>query len=396
MVAIPDASSMRYTLRLLALAAALLTDPAAAQFGPQGPPAVGVVPAERRSVTESNEFVGRIEAIGRVDLRARVTGFIQEQTFREGQEVRAGEVLFRLERAPFEAEVARAQAQVAAAEAELANARIALNRARELVRTAAGTQVRVDDALAAERSANAGLLGAQAQLRVAQINLGYTEITAPIDGKIGRVTYTVGNTVSPTSQPLATIVSQDPMRVSFPVSLRTGGELRERYAARGGPDAVRVRIVLPNGQPYPQVGRIDFIDPQVDRNTDTILVRAAIPNPPIGDGTTDRRLIDGMFVSTVVEGAEPVPAIVIPRAAVAQDQGGSFVFVVDGQNVAQRRTVRLGRGTAELAVVESGLQPGENVIVEGLQRVRPGQPVNPAPAGAPPGRPPGPPGAPAR
>lgn len=200
---------------------------------------VGVVPAERRSVTESNEFVGRIEAIGRVDLRARVTGFIQEQTFREGQEVRAGEVLFRLERAPFEAEVARAQAQVAAAEAELANARIALNRARELVRTAAGTQVRVDDALAAERSANAGLLGAQAQLRVAQINLGYTEITAPIDGKIGRVTYTVGNTVSPTSQPLATIVSQDPMRVSFPVSLRTGGELRS--ATR------RVAAPMPSG-----------------------------------------------------------------------------------------------------------------------------------------------------
>ena len=388
---------MRPTLPLLLTLAALsLVHPAAAQFGPQGPPAVGVAPAERRSVTETAEFVGRIEAIGRVDLRARVTGFIQEIAFREGQEVKSGDVLFRLERPPFEAEVARAQAQVASAEAELTNARITLNRARELVRTAAGTQVRVDDALAAERSANATLLGAQAQLRGAQINLGYTEITAPIDGKIGRVTYTVGNTVSPSSQPLATIVSQDPMRVAFPVSLRSGNELRERYAGRGGVQAVRVRITLPSGQPYPQVGRIDFIDPQVDRNTDTVLVRASIPNPPIGDGTGDRRLIDGMFVSAVIEGAEPVPAIVIPRAAVAQDQGGSFVFVVGADNVAQRRPVRLGRGTAELAVIESGLQPGENVITEGLQRVRPGQPVNPAPAGAPPGRPGGPPAAPAR
>ena len=382
---------MRPTLPLLL--ALLLATPAAAQFGPQGPPAVGIAPAERRSVTETAEFVGRIEAIGRVDLRARVTGFIQEIAFREGQEVKAGDVLFRLERPPFEAEVARAQAQVASAEAELTNARIALNRARELVRTAAGTQVRVDDALAAERSANAGLLGAQAQLRAAQINLGYTEITAPIAGKIGRVTYTVGNTVSPSSQPLATIVSQDPMRVAFPVSLRSGNELRERYAGRGGVEAVRVRTTLPNGQPYPQVGRIDFIDPQVDRNTDTVLVRASMPNPTIGDGTGDRRLIDGMFVSAVIEGAEPVPAVVIPRAAVAQDQGGSFVFVVGADNVAQRRPVRLGRGTAELAVVENGLQPGENVITEGLQRVRPGQPVNPAPAGAPPGRPGGPPGA---
>ncbi|MGG5808933.1 efflux RND transporter periplasmic adaptor subunit [Falsiroseomonas sp. CW058] len=387
MIRIPHAT-------LAAILAALLSaTPAAAQFGPQGPPAVGVTPAERRAVTETNEFVGRIEAIGRVELRARVTGFLQEQLFQEGQEVRRGEVLFRIERPPFEAEVARAQAQVAAAEAELTNARIALNRARELVRSAAGTQVRVDDALAAERNANAQLLGAQAQLRVAQINLGYTEITAPIDGKIGRVTYTVGNTVSPTAQPLATIVSQDPMRVSFPVSLRTGGELRQRYATRGGTEAVRVRIVLPNGQPYPEVGRIDFIDPQVDRNTDTILVRASIPNPLIGDGSTDRRLIDGMFVTAVVEGAEPVQVTVVPRAAVAQDQGGSFVFVVDAQGNAQRRNIRLGRGSAELAVVEDGLQPGENVITEGLQRVRPGQPVNAAPAGAAPARAAGAPGA---
>jgi membrane fusion protein (multidrug efflux system) len=365
-----------------ALAFTLAAAPAAAQFGPQGPPAVGVAPAERRPVTESNEFVGRVEAIQRVDIRARVTGFLQEQLFREGQEVRAGEVLFRLERAPFEAEVARAQAQVASAEAELTNARIALNRARELVRSAAGTQARVDDALAAERSANAGLLGAQASLRASQINLGYTEITSPIDGKIGRTTYSVGNTVSPSVNALATIVSQDPMRVAFPVSLRIGNELRERYATRGGAEAVRVRLRLQNGQMYGQVGRIDFIDTQVDRNTDTILVRASIANPPYGDGTLDRPLIDGMFVTTVVEGAEPIPAIVIPRAAVAQDQTGFFVFIVDAENRAQRRPVRLGRGTAELAVVEDGLQPGENVIVEGLQRgVRPGQVVNPGPLG---------------
>jgi membrane fusion protein (multidrug efflux system) len=365
-----------------ALAFLLAAVPAAAQFGPQGPPAVGVAPAERRAVTETNEFVGRVEAINRVDIRARVTGFLQEQLFREGQEVRAGEVLFRLERAPFEAEVARAQAQVASAEAELTNARIALNRARELVRSSAGTQARVDDALAAERSANAGLLGAQASLRASQINLGYTEITSPIDGKIGRTTYSVGNTVSPSVNPLATIVSQDPMRVAFPVSLRIGNELRERYATRGGAEAVRVRLRLQNGQMYGQTGRIDFIDTQVDRNTDTILVRASIPNPPYGDGTLDRPLIDGMFVTAVVEGAEPVPAIVIPRAAVAQDQTGFFVFIVDAENKAQRRPVRLGRGTADLAVVEDGLQPGENVIVEGLQRgVRPGQVVNPGPLG---------------
>jgi membrane fusion protein (multidrug efflux system) len=378
-------------MRLLRLAAAALpllalTPPAAAQFGPQGPPAVGVITAERRPVTESIEFVGRIEAINRVHLRARVTGFLQERHFREGQEVGAGQPLFTLERAPFEAEVARAQAQVASAEAALANANLALDRARELVRSSAGTQVRVDDALAAQRAAQATLLGAQAQLRVANINLGYTLITAPVDGKIGRATYSVGSVVGPTSEPLATIVSQDPMRVSFPVSLRLGSELRERFAARGGPDAVRVRIRLPNGNMHEPLGRVDFIDPQVDRGTDTILVRAEIANPTIGGmgpAGNDRRLIDGMFVTVFLEGAEPVPAVVIPRAAVLQDQQGNYVFVLGAGNRAERRGVTLGRTIADQVVIEAGLEGGETVVTEGVQRVRPGQPVQPGPAGGP-------------
>jgi membrane fusion protein (multidrug efflux system) len=378
---------------LRAFAAALplllcLALPAAAQFGPQGPPAVGVITADRRPVTETTEFVGRIEAINRVDLRARVTGFLQERLFREGQEVSAGQPLFRLERAPFEAELARAQAQVASAEAELTNANISLNRARELMRSSAGTQARVDEATAAQRTAQANLLGAQAQLRVAQINLNYTEIASPVDGKIGRATYSVGSVVGPTSEPLATIVSQDPMRVSFPVSLRTGNELRERYATRGGAEAVRVRVRLPNGRVHGPAGRIDFIDPQVDRSTDTILVRAVIENPPIdgnaaAGGGADRHLIDGMFVNVFVEGAEPVPAVVIPRAAVLQDQQGNYVFVVDGENRAQRRSVTLGRTIADQVVIERGLEGEERVVAEGVQRVRPGQPVQPGPAAPP-------------
>jgi membrane fusion protein (multidrug efflux system) len=253
----------------------------------------------------------------------------------------------------------------------------------------------VDDALAAERSANAQVLGAQAQLRTATINLGYAEIASPIDGKIGRVTYSVGNVVSPTSSPLATIVSQDPMRVAFSVSQRQALELRARYEGRGGTDATRVRIRLTDGSLYPQPGRIDFIDTQIDRNTDTILIRAVMPNPlrqvaGMSQGKVgDRELIDGQFVNVSVEGTEPVQAIVIPRAAVAQDQGGNFVFVVDGEGKAQRRTIRLGRSTAELAVVEEGLREGEQVISEGIQRVRPGQPVQAAPAGNGAPRPPG-------
>lgn len=389
----------RHTLALTILLALAAAPAAQAQFGPQGPPAVGVVAAERKPVTESTEFVGRIEAVNRVDIRARVTGFLQERAFTEGQEVRAGDVLFRIERAPFEAQLEQARANVASAQAQLENGRVALARARELRATGAGTQVALDNAQAQERTANAALLGAQAQVRVAEISLGYTEIMSPIDGKIGRASLTPGNVVSPTlTEPLATIVSQDPMRVAFTVSARAATELRNRYEARGGTRAAVVRIRLPDGRPYPQAGRIDFVDPQIDRNTDTILVRALMPNPlrgPTRPGEPgDRELIDGQFVSVLVEGAAPVEAIVIPRAAVLQDQGGTYVFVVGAENRAERRNVRLGRSTAEQAVIEDGLAGGESVISEGLQRVRPGQPVNPAPAGPPPGRPPGPPAGP--
>jgi membrane fusion protein (multidrug efflux system) len=372
---------------LLALLLAL--QPAQAQFGPQGPPAVGVMTAERRPVTESTEFTGRIEAVNRVEIRARVTGFLQERLFREGQEVKAGDVLFRIERAPFEARLEQARANVASAQATLENARVALQRARELRQTGAGTQVALDNAQAQERTAAAGVLGAQAQVRVAEIDLGYTEIASPIDGKIGRATLTPGNVVSPTlTDPLATIVSQDPMRVVFTVSSRAAVELRNRYEPRGGAAAVVVRVRMTDGRVYPQAGRIEFIDTQVDRNTDSLLIRALIPNPhrdSVRPGTPgDRELIDGQFVTVFVEGAEPVQAIVIPRAAVLQDQGGNYVLVVAAEgNQAQRRPVRLGATIGDQVVIEEGLQGGETVISEGLQRVRPGQPVNPAPAGQP-------------
>lgn len=370
------------------LAALLMAAPAAAQFGPQGPPAVGVMAAERRPVTEAIEFVGRVEATDRVNIRARVTGFLQERLFREGADVNEGDILYRIERAPFEAQVEQAQANLAAANARLENARVALARARELRQTGAGTQVSLDNAQATERTESANVLGAQAALRVAEINLGYTVITAPLAGQIGRSNLSVGNVVGPDAGNLATIVSQDPMRVAFAVSQRTALEMRNRFEGRGGADATVVRIRTTDGRLYPEPGHIDFIDNQIDRNTDTILVRARIPNPvrrlQSGEvSVSPRELVDGQFVSVTVEGAEPVMAITLPRAAVLQDQQGAFVFVVGANNVAERRNVKLGRSSAETAVVEEGLEGGETVVVEGLQRVRPGQPVDPGPVAAP-------------
>jgi membrane fusion protein (multidrug efflux system) len=380
--------------RLFAGAVALLlagAQPAAAQFGPQGPPAVGVITAERRPVTETSEFVGRVEATDRVNIRARVVGFLQERLFREGGDVTENEVLFRIERAPFEAQLEQAQASLAGATATLENARVALSRAQDLRRTGAGTQVALDNAQAAERTASASVLSAQAAIRVAQINLDYTDIKSPIAGQIGRALLSVGNVVGPDAGTLATIVSQDPMRVAFTVSQRTALDLRNRFEGRGGPDAVQVRIRTADGRMYDQVGRVDFVDNQIDRNTDTILIRALIPNPvrrPTDSQTpvTPRYLIDGQFVTVFLEGAEPVLTITLPRAAVLQDQQGAYVFVVGEGNKAERRNITLGRSTGEVAVVETGLQGGETVVVEGVQRVRPGQPVNPAPAAPPPAR----------
>ncbi len=367
--------------------------PALAQpGGPAGPPAVGVVKAERRSVIETSEFVGRIQAVNRVELVARLTAVLTERLFNEGAEVHEGDVLYRLERAPFEAQVAAAAAAVAQANAVLQGGNLNLTRAQELLNTPAGQRSRVDDALALQRSQAAQVAAAQAQLRQAQINLDYTEIKAPIDGKISRTTVTVGNVVSPQTGTLATIVSQDPMYVLFPVSVRTAIDLRDRYAREGGFSAAIVKLRLSNGKMYGPEGKLDYIDPTVAPNTDTLTVRAVIANPLLPGAKLgepgNRELTDGQFVTVVLQGVDPVQALGVPRAAVLQDQQGSYVWVVGPDNKAEQRRVQLGQSTPEVAVISGGLKEGETVVADGVQRVRPGIVVNPAPAGAGPTMPP--------
>jgi membrane fusion protein (multidrug efflux system) len=378
-------------MRILLLLAFLLAAVPVRAQAPGGPPAVGVVAVEPATITETSEFVGRVQAVQRVALNARVTAFLEQRLFTEGTEVHAGDVLYKLERGPFEADVANKEATVADASARLANATIQLNRAQKLLSTPAGQQSSYDDAQAAQRSQAAQLSGAQAALRQSRINLDYTEIRAPIDGEIGRTAITPGNVVSPGSGPLATIVSQDPMYVTFPVAVRLLSDLRNRYAGRGGLNAVQVRLKLPDGTAYNQSGKIDYVEPTVSPGTDTILVRAVIANPVIGTPEAGRRvdrgLIDGAFVTVLVEGIQPVTALGIPRAAVMADQGGSYVFVVGTDNKVERRPIQLGQSTATLAVIADGLKQGESVIVDGLQRARPGIAVKPGPAAPQPGGP---------
>jgi membrane fusion protein (multidrug efflux system) len=377
----------RVPIGLLTAAALAIGAPVAtrAQPAPSGPPAVGVVEAIKRPITETSEFLGRIEAVNRVNVVARVTAFLEKRLFEEGTEIKKGDELYHLERGPFEADLASKQAQVAQLQATLENAKLTTERARTLLGGPAGQQSTYDAAIANQRSLEAQVQAAQAQVQSSQINLDYTEIRSPIDGRIGRTAVTEGNVVSPGSGVLTTIVSQDPMYVVFPVSVRQGLELRERYAPRGGLSAVVIKLRRTNGRVYDQTGKLDFIDNTIAQSTDTITVRGVIPNSTLQSPSTGgpvRELTDGEFVTVMLEGVQPVEVLAIPRSAVLSDQQGDYVFTVGPDNKAEQRRIRLGQSTTTVAAVINGLAPGDKVIVEGLQRVRPGQPVSPGPASA--------------
>ena len=269
-------------------------------------------------------------------------------------------------------------------QATLENAKLTTERARTLLSGPAGQQSTYDAAIANQRSLEAQVQSAQAQVHSSQINLDYTDIRSPIDGKIGRTAVTEGNVVSPGSGVLTTIVSQDPMYVVFPVSVREGLELRERYATQGGFSAVVIRLSLPDGRLYGQTGQMNFVNNTIAQSTDTILVRGIIPNPMLHDPSTTgvpvRELTDGEFVTVMLEGVQPVEVVAIPRSAVLSDQQGDYVFTVGAENKAEQRRIQLGQSTSTVAAVIHGLALGDKVIVEGLQRVRPGQPVSPGPA----------------
>jgi membrane fusion protein, multidrug efflux system len=368
----------------VALALALLSAHAGAQSAAGAPPAVGVVRAERQKITRIDEFIGRVQAVNRVALVARVTGFLEQRLFTEGIEVTKGDLLYRIEQPPFQAEVDAAKADVAQLDAQHRNAVITLERALSLLHTPAGQQSTVDSSVAAERALAAQIDGAQAQLKTAEINLGYTEIHAPIDGKISATQVTEGNVVSPTSGTLANIVSQDPMYVLFPISVRAALDLRSRYAAKGGYNAVLIKLRLQDGRVYQNDGKLDYVSPTIAENTDTVTLRGVLPNPrlpglPQG-GLAVRELLDGEFVTVLLEGVQPISVLAIPRAAVLSDQQGDYVYVVDAQNKAEIRRIQQGQSTPSTAVITHGLSEGDRVISEGVQRVRPGETVSPSPA----------------
>src|SRR6516165_3839196 len=367
---------MRSGFFLVALGAPiaiLLGFPANAQQAAP-PPAVLVQPAELRSMTKQAEFVGRAEALEKVDLRARVQGFLGARLFKDGDDVKEGQIVFTIEKDPFEATVDQRKAQLASAQATLANADQQLLRTAELAKRGNTPIATLDQRTAEQGQAKAAVLEADANLRDAQIQLSYTDIKSPIAGRIGRAAVSPGNLVGPDTGVLATVVQEDPMQVLFSVTQREILDARETDPT----GKVRARVRLANGSLYSEKGRIDFLDVQVNPRTDGQIVRAMFPNP-------DDILTSGQTVRVIIEEKGGDKVVVIPQSATAVDQAGSYVFVVGADNKVEQRRVQLGPDRNGLAIVNEGVEAGERVVVQGQQRIRPGMTVIPQPASSPTG-----------
>ncbi len=362
---------------LMALLGACDEGPAQPQAIQAEPPSVDVVHARRQAVVEQFEFVGRVQALERVELRARIEGFLQERNFREGQFVEAGSLMFRIEPDTFQAQVELARAGLAAAEALMDEADANLDRSLQLASRGNISQQSVDQAKAAARTTAADVLARTAELRQSEINLSYTEISTPISGRASREAYSVGNLVSPNSGVLATVTSLDPISVVFSISesdliiaqlqrAKTGDTVN----FRDEDSDVVPRIALPNGELYEHDGNVDFLGVEVDPLTGTVPVRATFANP-------DGLLLHGQFATIVLTSQEPENKIVIPVSAVQEDQAGAYVLVLSDDKLAEIRRIERGRTQEINLVVEQGLEEGEVVIVEGLQKIRPGVPVSP-------------------
>jgi membrane fusion protein (multidrug efflux system) len=353
------------------VAVAAISSAAAQSQQPSAVP-VNVITAEKRAVSEAGHFVGRIEAIERVDLRARVTGFLEAVLFKDGERVKAGMPLYRIEKPPFQAKLQQAQADVLRAKAQLDNATVQRERADELVKSQSTSVAIRDDRVAQEKTAQGSFAAAEAERTTAEISLGYTDIVSPIDGQIGRSALTRGNVVSPDAGVLATIVSIDPMYVTFPVSQREFVALREKNEGRTlRREDYKVGVRFSNGTIYPQSGSINFVDVKVDRATDTITVRATLPN-------REGVLVDGQLVQVVVEGDKAKERVLVPQVALIADQEGPYVFIVEDAKAAMRR-IKVGQTSGTSVIVESGLTGGEMVVIGGAQSLRPGVSVRATP-----------------
>jgi membrane fusion protein (multidrug efflux system) len=341
------------------------------------PPAVTVEAVSVQDVAPVYTYVGHVEAIQSVQVMARVNAFLEKIDFTEGGEVNGGQTLFELESAPFAAAVQAAQAQLDKAEAAFRQADTEYQRQARLNQQGVASQAILDQAHATRDSDAADVEAAKANLAMAAINLSYTKIASPTDGRIGKALFSVGSLLTPTSGALATVEQMEPIRVVFAVPDRDvvsaeqqAGTTPEKIAAR-----LSIDLRLSNGTKYSHSGRIEFVNNQVDLATGTVSVWGRFDNP-------DQLLLPGGFVTVELHSAQPERRPLVPVSAVQQDKQGAFVLVVGPDNGVKEQRVTLGRQVGQYFVVADGLSGGERVIVEGIQKVQPGQTVNPLPQSA--------------
>lgn len=345
---------------------------ALANSGPAAPPAtpVSVAQVVSQEVSAWNEFSGRLEAVERVDVRARVSGAVQAVHFREGSLVKAGDLLVTIDPAPYQAEVQRLEAQVAAAQARVTYTQSEAQRAKSLLEERAVARREFDEKDNAAREGAANLRAAQAALQSAQLNLGYTQVRAPVAGRVGRIEVTTGNLVAAgAGAPVLTnLVSVSPIYASFDADEKiVSSALATLPADRRGLD--RIPVEMSNGADA-MTGRLQLVDNQVDAKSGTLRVRAVFDNK-------DGRLLPGQFAKLRMGQAKNEPALLVNERAVGTDQDKRYVIVVGAGNQAEWRGVTLGANVNGLRVVTSGLKGGERIVVGGVQRVRPGSVLAP-------------------
>lgn len=341
---------------------------------PPPPTPVSVVTVQEREVQEWDEFTGHIEATETVEIRPRVSGYIDRVTFPEGQEVKKGDVLFVIDQRPYLAEVRRAEAALAKARTDVELWRTDVERAAKLLDARAISKEEYDTRVATLKSGEAAVQAAQAALDIAKLDLEFTEVKSPIDGRAGQALVRTGNLVAAGSTVLTTVVAIDPVYVYFEgdenIYLKYGtlARLGTRPSSRDTNNPIRMGLA--NEQGYPHVGHMDFVDNQLDPDTGTIRGRAVFDNP-------DRLFTPGLFARLQLLGSGTYTATLIPDQAVGTDQDRKFALVVTPEDEVQYRAIELGPVIDGMRVVREGLKSGDRIIVSGLQRVRPGMKVAP-------------------
>jgi len=363
-----------HTLPLIAALAFLPGCQKGNEFKAPPPPKVTVAEPISRDVVETVEFTGTTEATATVELRARVSGYLEKIVFQDGAFVKKGDLLFVIEQAPFQAELDAAKADLQKAEATLQLAEANLKRTRKLAQENATTQQQLDVQQAEQATAAAGIESGRVAVEQAQLNYGYTEIRAPISGRIGRRLVDEGNLIRLGDMPLAVIQSIDPIYANFylsePELLRFMNMQRENQLPDPQQTPPVLHIGLRNEEGFPHEGHLDYRELGLSPSTGTILRRGIFPNP-------DNQLVPGLFVKIRVQIGESKPRLLVEERALGSDQRGDFLLVVNKEKVVEYRPVKLGIAMGPLRVIEDGIQAGDLVVVNGLQKARPGSPVDP-------------------